>query len=224
MSDTNSSDSQNKSVILAFKSEWVFWLVVFDMQQLQYQIEEICAANTVETFFSLYSELPQVSELKNYNYKKISIGLFRAGIKPAWEDPNNKNGGVFSFLVKLDPVVRGADRKRLDINEVWRNLMMMTVGGDLKKYLKECSNPTEANDNKENKKNEENKDDNKEDESNVCGIIIGPKKNDCFGLDIWVQKDIENSKIQESFYTRVINTLDINNYVDKKRYTKNNNG
>lgn len=186
MSEDNSSTSKNeKNSILYFKREWTFWLIIYDKQQEQYQIEEICSANTVSNFYSFYKELPRISELKNTDCKKISIALFAGYIRPAWEDENNQNGGAYCFLVDNDTKHATQGDAQI-VDEIWLDLMLMAVGGDLNKIIQDG----DSNDNE------------------VCGIVVGPKgnKNNIYGIDIWVKKDGENKNVKG----KIIEKLNIN--------------
>jgi len=68
---------------------------------------------TVEQFWSLYSHLLRPSELMSNS----DFHLFKNGIKPMWEDVNNRLGG--RFQLKL--------RKGL-VDRCWENLLLALLG------------------------------------------------------------------------------------------------
>ncbi|OHT12951.1 eukaryotic translation initiation factor 4E type 3-B [Tritrichomonas foetus] len=102
--------------------KWTFWLVILDFTtgQSRYTIEEIGTVNTLDNLYQYYKTLPKMNEIKRNQGKYGSIGFFQNGIKPAWEDPNNKNGGSYEFLVKTEIV-----------NDVWRDLLLVAFGGTI---------------------------------------------------------------------------------------------
>jgi hypothetical protein len=59
---------------------WVFWVIKSD--RTDYEIEPIISFSTVEEFWRYYLQFPGIDQVK-----RGGIGLFKKGIKPAWEDP-----------------------------------------------------------------------------------------------------------------------------------------
>ena len=110
------------------RDKWTFWFILFNHQKQkssQYQIEEIHTVETVESFLQLFNSLPKITEIKNVNNKRVSLGLFMqnnigVNIKPLWEDPENSNGGSFNFLVTKSAAP-----------EIWKNLLLSIIGGSL---------------------------------------------------------------------------------------------
>ena len=105
---------------------WKFWVILNGYQNNKkiYQIEEIFAFNTVESFWSYNAAIPKISDFKNVNGKKVSLALFRGDIKPAWEDPENENGASYNIIVPYQ-----------SIDEFWETLMLYVIGGQLQKEL-----------------------------------------------------------------------------------------
>ena len=105
---------------------WKFWVILNGYQNNKkiYQIEEIFAFNTVESFWSYNAAIPKISEFKNVNGKKVSLALFRGDIKPAWEDPENENGASYNINVPQQ-----------SIDEFWETLMLYVIGGQLQKEI-----------------------------------------------------------------------------------------
>lgn len=115
-----------------FKNIWKFWLVLVSSQQnsRQYQIEEIFTFKTLDYFFHYFQSLPKLSELRNVNNKNISLALFKEQIKPAWEDPENQDGGYFSFSVSIY-------EKREVIDDIWFNMLLKIIGNSLQAEFKD---------------------------------------------------------------------------------------
>ena len=105
---------------------WKFWVILngYVNGKKVYQIEEIFAFNTVESFWSYNAAIPKISDFKNVNGKKVSLALFRGDIKPAWEDPGNENGASCTFNVPYQ-----------SIDEFWETLMLYVIGGQMQKEI-----------------------------------------------------------------------------------------
>ncbi|CAD6907969.1 unnamed protein product [Tilletia controversa] len=83
------------------------------------QLKFLGKYNTVEAFFKTFATLRRPSSLdRNSNYH-----LFKDGIKPMWEDPQNANGG--KWLLTL----RGTNPALLDRTWMW--LVLALIGEDL---------------------------------------------------------------------------------------------
>lgn len=64
---------------------------------------------TVEQWWSLYCHLLRPTELKTYR----KLHLFKAGVKPMWEDPENIKGG--KWILRL---------RKNKVNRAWENVCM----------------------------------------------------------------------------------------------------
>eukprot|EP01147_Barroeca_monosierra_P002603 gene2603-8097_t len=74
------------------------WQLIFDDpsklppsptdEQYANNLKDVCELDTVESFWRLYNNMEPVEKLYHCN-----LHLFKKGIKPAWEDPQNENGG-----------------------------------------------------------------------------------------------------------------------------------
>ena len=49
--------------------------------------------------------------------------MFKSGIRPEWEDPNNKHGGKWSFSFK--------DKRAVPINDLWLHAQLAAIGETL---------------------------------------------------------------------------------------------
>lgn len=54
---------------------------------------------------------------------KSDYHLFKEGVRPEWEDPQNKHGGKWSYSFK--------EKRNVDINEIWLHTMLGAVGETL---------------------------------------------------------------------------------------------
>lgn len=92
--------------------EWQFW--VSKVSTSEYEIESIASFATIEDFWSIYLQFPQIEELR-----RGGLSLFKKGIRPAWEDPQNA-GGQTARLTAL----------RIT-KESWEHLVLAVIGGSL---------------------------------------------------------------------------------------------
>lgn len=105
----------------ALVSEWVFWFrppISKANGYIEYEktLHPIAAVGTVEEFFTIYRHLKRPSTLplvSDYHF-------FRTGIRPIWEDAENRKGG--KWIVRLKKGV--ADR-------YWEDLLLAIVGDQL---------------------------------------------------------------------------------------------
>ncbi|KAI0903922.1 translation initiation factor eIF 4e-like domain-containing protein [Ustulina deusta] len=82
-------------------------------------LKEVIIFNTVEEFWGIYNNIAPVSELA----MKSDYHLFKEGVRPEWEDPQNKHGGKWSYQFR--------DKRSIDINELWLQTMMAAIGETL---------------------------------------------------------------------------------------------
>ncbi len=90
------------SVSLFFFSFFFFFFLFFLLHAAQ-----------IEGFWSVYNHLVRPNDLSNAN----DYHLFRAGIKPMWEDPANKRGGKFTVRLRKGFASR-----------YWEDLLLAVVG------------------------------------------------------------------------------------------------
>jgi len=79
-------------------------------------LKEVGRFNNVEYFWRYFHHMQKPSALEfNSNYH-----LFRTGIKPMWEDPENARGG--KWLIRL------SQRDRHHLNAIWQNIVLGLIG------------------------------------------------------------------------------------------------
>jgi len=82
-------------------------------------LKEVISFDSVEEFWGIYNNITAASELA----QKSDYHLFKAGIRPEWEDPQNKHGGKWAFQFK--------DKKAININNLWLHVMLAAIGETL---------------------------------------------------------------------------------------------
>ena len=172
---------------------WKFWVIFCKIDannNQQYQIEPIITVGRVELFCDYFSSLPPISEIKYDPSNRVSIGFFDEPIPPAWEDPGNQNGGMFTFLIgDLKPYEK--------INEVWRCLLIDTARGKLDYILKQGDVKNKEKDTNEDKlitsKSKEQKVTVKD--RYVRGIVIVLRSNMQYKIEIWTKENYKNSPL-----------------------------
>ena len=97
---------------------WALWYLKGDRSKdWEDCLKCVSVFDTVEDFWSLYNNIQPASGLSwGSDYY-----LFKEGIKPMWEDPNNVNGG--RWLVIVDK-----HKRALKLDNYWLELMMAIVG------------------------------------------------------------------------------------------------
>jgi len=115
------SDPANFNVVHPLYSKWILW---FDNASKQNkakdwneQLQEVMSFESVEEFWGLYNNIVPPSHIAtNSNYY-----LFKSGIKPAWEDSANTNGGKWAVQLPRD-------KNRDTIDKYWLYTMLAAIG------------------------------------------------------------------------------------------------
>ncbi|KAK0539637.1 eukaryotic translation initiation factor 4E [Tilletia horrida] len=121
---------------------------------------KVVTIDSVEEFWGLYNNIIPPSELP----PKANYYLFKDGIRPAWEDPANTNGGKWSIQLPRD-------KSKESINTLWLHTMLQAIGETL-----EASFPD----------NVPNQSSSIEDEL-VTGVIMSARPN-FYRIAIWTRK------------------------------------
>lgn len=115
---------------------WTLWFMNSDNKQnAKFQSQEnwktglisLYSFNTVEGFWSVYNHIQQPAKLR----VKHDYMLFRQGVKPAWEDVQNKNGGMWK-------VVLPTKMRATDLDRMWLETLLSLVGeayGDMGDFV-----------------------------------------------------------------------------------------
>ncbi|KAH9906308.1 translation initiation factor eIF 4e-like domain-containing protein [Xylariomycetidae sp. FL2044] len=115
-------DKDNFNVKHPLQNKWTLWFTKPSSgkgDNWNDLLKEVITFNSVEEFWGIYNNIAGVSELA----LKSDYHLFKAGVRPEWEDPQNKHGGKWSYSFK--------DKRGIDINELWLHTMMAAIGETL---------------------------------------------------------------------------------------------
>ena len=86
---------------------------------------KIYTLKTVEETISVTNTLPSIL------VENCMLFLMREGIKPTWEDPKNRNGGCFSYMVSNE-----------NVYNAWKELTYTVVGSTVSKQASFVNNVT----------------------------------------------------------------------------------
>ncbi|KAA8910444.1 translation initiation factor eIF 4e-like domain-containing protein [Sphaerosporella brunnea] len=97
------------------KNTWVVWYRSpgNKFQDYEKSTHKIAHFGTVEEFWSVYTHLRRPSTLPHVS----DYHLFKKGIRPVWEDKENRNGGKWNIRLKKGVA-----------NRYWEDLMLAIVG------------------------------------------------------------------------------------------------
>ena len=97
------------------KSSWVVWYRPPTSKNADYEksIVPLASFSTAESFWAVYTHLKRPSALPSVS----DYHIFKKGVRPVWEDEENKRGG--KFVMRLKKGV--ADR-------YWEDILLMIVG------------------------------------------------------------------------------------------------
>jgi translation initiation factor 4E len=107
------------------KYRWTMWWNPPFKKGAEWKVEKVLSFDTVEDFWCLYNHLAKPSMLKaGSNYH-----MFKDGVKPEWEDEENKNGGKWIIDLKKDAQ---------KVDDAWMNIILAMIGEqDFQEYSDE---------------------------------------------------------------------------------------
>ncbi|KAF2454313.1 cap binding protein [Lineolata rhizophorae] len=82
-------------------------------------LKEVISFDSVEEFWGIYNNITNTSDLA----LKSDYHLFKKGVRPEWEDLQNKHGGKWAFQFK--------DKKQINIDQLWLHVMLAAIGETL---------------------------------------------------------------------------------------------
>ncbi|KAL8992558.1 MAG: hypothetical protein Q9188_007561 [Gyalolechia gomerana] len=115
-------DKDNFNVKHPLMHEWTLWFTKppsgkdHNWNDL---LKEVVTFDSVEEFWGVYNNITPTSELA----LKSDYHLFKKGVRPEWEDPQNKHGGKWAYQFK--------DKRATPIDELWLHLMLAAIGETL---------------------------------------------------------------------------------------------
>ncbi|KAK7431234.1 eukaryotic translation initiation factor 4E [Neonectria magnoliae] len=117
-------DKDNFNVKHPLQSKWTLWFTKPPSgkgDNWNDLLKEVITFDSVEEFWGVYNNVAPVSELA----LKSDYHLFKAGVRPEWEDPQNKHGGKWSYQYK--------NKGSVDVDRLWLQVMMAAIGETLEK-------------------------------------------------------------------------------------------
>jgi len=117
---------ENFTVKHPLMNKWTLWFTrppsgAKSENQWADSLKEVVTFDSVEEFWGIYNNITKTSDLA----LKSDYHLFKAGIRPEWEDPANKNGGKWAYQFK--------ERRTVPIDELWRDTMLAAIGETLER-------------------------------------------------------------------------------------------
>ncbi|KAI1749618.1 translation initiation factor eIF 4e-like domain-containing protein [Xylaria castorea] len=112
-------DKDNFNVKHPLQNKWTLWFTKPSSgkgDNWNDLLKEVITFDSVEEFWGIYNNIAPVSELA----MKSDYHLFKEGVRPEWEDIQNKHGGKWSYQFK--------DKRSIDINDLWLQTMMAAIG------------------------------------------------------------------------------------------------
>lgn len=112
-------EPENTETQTAIQNRYVFWFMqrqsksAVGNDNFDANLQQIASFQTVQHFWRVYDHVQRATSLP----QMTDLHLFKDGIKPTWEDPNNKQGG--KWIIRL--------RKGLAAR-YWEELLLGIVG------------------------------------------------------------------------------------------------
>ena len=114
--DTTTSSS-SKETFHPLSNNWTLWAhLPHNTDWTLQSYIPISTFTNVEETIAVTETLPPVL------VENCMLFMMKEGVKPIWEDPNNRNGGSFSYKVSNKSVYK-----------VWKDLTYVLVGGTISK-------------------------------------------------------------------------------------------
>ncbi|WPG97883.1 Putative translation initiation factor eIF-4E [Acrodontium crateriforme] len=112
-------DADNFNVKHPLQNTWTLWFTKppTGKQDWNELLKEVISFNSVEEFWGVYNNITPASELA----QKSDYHLFKQGVRPEWEDAQNKHGGRWHYTFK------GSKAN----DEIWLSAMLAAIGETL---------------------------------------------------------------------------------------------
>ena len=115
--NTMTTETPSMATFHSLSDKWTLWAhLPHNTDWSMQSYIQISTFNTVEETIAVTETLPSIL------VENCMLFMMRTGIKPAWEDPKNRNGGCFSYKVS-----------NKNVYKVWKDLTYVVVGGTVSK-------------------------------------------------------------------------------------------
>ncbi|KKZ67960.1 translation initiation factor 4E [[Emmonsia] crescens] len=115
-------DPDNFNVKHPLMHEWTLWFTKPPSgkgDNWNELLKEVVTFNSVEEFWGIYNNITPTSELG----LKADYHLFKKGVRPEWEDQQNKHGGKWSYSFR--------EKKNVPIDDLWLHAQLAAIGETL---------------------------------------------------------------------------------------------
>ncbi|KAI9810184.1 MAG: eukaryotic translation initiation factor 4E [Pycnora praestabilis] len=115
-------DADNFNVKHPLMNKWTLWFTKPPSgkgDNWNELLKEVVTFDSVEEFWGIYNNITPTSELA----LKSDYHLFKQGVRPEWEDPQNKHGGKWAYGFK--------EKRSVPIDELWLHVMLSAIGETL---------------------------------------------------------------------------------------------
>ncbi|KAI5791955.1 translation initiation factor eIF 4e-like domain-containing protein [Geopyxis carbonaria] len=114
--------AENFNVKHPLMNKWTLWFTKPPSgkgENWNDMLKEVVTFDSVEEFWGIYNNITKTSELS----LKSDYHLFKEGVRPEWEDVQNKHGGKWAYQFK--------DKRAVPIDELWLHVMLAAIGETL---------------------------------------------------------------------------------------------
>lgn len=113
--------TEDFTIVHPLTSSWTLWYVkpsTAAKEDWKDLLTEVVTVSSVEEFWGAFNNLPKVSELP----MRSDYALFKAGVRPEWEDAQNSRGGKWVYQFR--------DHKA-PIDDIWLSCLLGIIGGTM---------------------------------------------------------------------------------------------